>query len=720
MSITVDELIVKIGGDITDLQAAYRVANKGADTAAGKIGASFKRAGQDMADAGKRAAKWAVGIGVVAVAIGVKLLSAQLSSIDAQAKQARLLGVSVKALDEMGLAASLAGASQQELARSMRIAERRVALAAQGMGAAAGMLKKMGLSVDELKDLNAEELFKRYAEEIGKLPTKGARAAATMQLLGDESGAMLNVIEAGPKIFEQATAALDKFGGKISDVDANMVEQLNDNIALLKAGISNMAERFTADLAPAISFVVSQLSSMAPATTTLTRVVDTIVDAVFGAVEIAQRFVAGLNLMWKTAEVAAAGVVVGFVAIMNGVEIAIDFIRNGWNATMAHVGATMDKAGAAIDLVWTGITGTVKRVMFGIVTSVSKSMADLMDQLAVSAANLGLDSLSDSIARGSHSMRMLQLEASLASNAVSKDFDVAKQVFDELSAKVDETAAAFANVKGEVSEGGKLLMAGSIAALEDATGELFGAVDTIAGMGTWQDSLDLRAAQYRAHKGGMLAIAHESANAMAEQEKNAEQVRMERLIENEEALNAKLSQYSDDRVNQQRDESERNRALWEAGWKGKAEIISGILGDISVLMQGESRKMFEVGKAAAISETVISTILGAQKAFSALAGIPIVGPALGAAAAAAAYAAGTIRVQQLSSAKFGSNSGAGGGGGGGGGAAGAAGAAGAPPPAQQTNVNATLIGDSFSGDQIRGLIGQINNATGDNVQLNVR
>jgi hypothetical protein len=78
--------------------------------------------------------------------------------------------------------------------------------------------------------------------------------------------------------------------------------------------------------------------------------------------------------------------------------------------------------------------------------------------------------------------------------------------------------------------------------------------------------------------------------------------------------------------------------------------------NIGALMQTKSRALFEIGKAGAIGETIISTYLGAQKAFSALAGIPIVGPALGTAAAAAAILAGGARVAAISSTSFGSTS----------------------------------------------------------------
>lgn len=86
---------------------------------------------------------------------------------------------------------------------------------------------------------------------------------------------------------------------------------------------------------------------------------------------------------------------------------------------------------------------------------------------------------------------------------------------------------------------------------------------------------------------------------------------------------------------------------------------SKAFGNLAMLMESEHKGMFEVGKAAAISQTVIDTYAAAQSSYRALAGIPVVGPGLGAAAAAAAIAGGLARVSAISSRSF-SKSGGGG------------------------------------------------------------
>lgn len=79
---------------------------------------------------------------------------------------------------------------------------------------------------------------------------------------------------------------------------------------------------------------------------------------------------------------------------------------------------------------------------------------------------------------------------------------------------------------------------------------------------------------------------------------------------------------------------------------------SDMFGNLSSLMMSESRNMFEIGKAAAVAQAVIDTYSSAQSAFASLSGIPVVGPALGIAAAAAAVTAGVMRVNQISSTSF--------------------------------------------------------------------
>ena len=75
----------------------------------------------------------------------------------------------------------------------------------------------------------------------------------------------------------------------------------------------------------------------------------------------------------------------------------------------------------------------------------------------------------------------------------------------------------------------------------------------------------------------------------------------------------------------------------------KLGMASDVLGSLSSLL-GEQTA---AGKAAAVAQATIDTYMAANSAYSAMAGIPVVGPALGAAAAAAAIIAGIVNVKKI-------------------------------------------------------------------------
>lgn len=86
--------------------------------------------------------------------------------------------------------------------------------------------------------------------------------------------------------------------------------------------------------------------------------------------------------------------------------------------------------------------------------------------------------------------------------------------------------------------------------------------------------------------------------------------------------------------------------------------LTGMMNNLSSLMQTKSKDAFKVGKAAAIANALVQTYQSAQGAFTSLVSIPYVGPALGIAAAGAAIAAGlarvaSIRAQQMPMAQYG-------------------------------------------------------------------
>lgn len=80
----------------------------------------------------------------------------------------------------------------------------------------------------------------------------------------------------------------------------------------------------------------------------------------------------------------------------------------------------------------------------------------------------------------------------------------------------------------------------------------------------------------------------------------------------------------------------------------RQKTMATTLNNLVSLQSSSNKKMAAVGKAAAIAQATIDTYKSAVSAYSAMVGIPVVGPALAVAAAAAAIAAGLNNVAQIS------------------------------------------------------------------------
>ena len=80
--------------------------------------------------------------------------------------------------------------------------------------------------------------------------------------------------------------------------------------------------------------------------------------------------------------------------------------------------------------------------------------------------------------------------------------------------------------------------------------------------------------------------------------------------------------------------------------------MTAAFGDLYEASGQKQKEYFKIQKAISIAQTLISTYLAAQESYSALAGIPYVGPFLGIAAAAAATVAGLARVAAIRSQNY--------------------------------------------------------------------
>ena len=134
------------------------------------------------------------------------------------------------------------------------------------------------------------------------------------------------------------------------------------------------------------------------------------------------------------------------------------------------------------------------------------------------------------------------------------------------------------------------------------------------------------------------AIREKEGNEVAAQSEKYEQLKI---------LEEEYQSYLDESEAVQTERGMRLNALDEWLASSKYQAQANALNDISQLQNAKTKEMAVIGKTAAVTTATIDTYKAANSAYSAMAGIPIVGPALGAAAAAAAIAAGLMNVGKI-------------------------------------------------------------------------
>lgn len=142
-----------------------------------------------------------------------------------------------------------------------------------------------------------------------------------------------------------------------------------------------------------------------------------------------------------------------------------------------------------------------------------------------------------------------------------------------------------------------------------------------------------------------------SADSFIEQIQAQNEGELAEIDRQQEAKLAKLQKFYDAGLVAEDKYQKAREAIAEDADKQRLDSYTGTLGDVTSALKtslGEGNALY---KAAAITQTIIETYKGATAAYASLATIPVVGPALGIAAAAAITAAGLANVGKIRSAR---------------------------------------------------------------------
>ncbi len=717
MATVVDELLVKISADLSELQNELKKGEGEVSASSSKMSKAFESIGRGI----RASAQQMVNFTKVVAGASVALAAFTRFSIQSQSDlvlMAQALGVSTQSFTELAFATGQFNVEAEELGDSIKDVQERIADAALNGGSFAETINNIGLNIKDLQNLNAEEQFLAVGNALARMEDQGRRNFLAMELGSDALLKLNNFFDQGEDAIEGMRQEARLFGAAISDIDGQRVLVAQQAFVRLESSLAGIGNVIAQEVAPLLAFMGEQLLGMAKNTK--------------GAHDATAAFGIDAVTVFETISAVWSGVVVGFqvgATIISGVSAAFwtiastaetvaRTVSNSWDAFVDFLGTAWDAHWLQAETTFTGFANSIIGTFGEIQRSIGNSLRELGSQAIGSgiisedvASGLIDAGLSMTIA-GGRLVRETENFAKEQDEALNQAALQLKESTDRLAASFDiEKAIAETNSQGtgDIAQEAVKMLQNNVASLYDS-------IDTLSGGTSLAERIFGSSEDFQNYMANLEVAA---AATLAKQQETQEAQLNNQLTFDEMVLQAR-AQYQDSIARQDADNAARNQALWAQGLRGQLQVTGQIFGQLEGLMNSHSRKAFEVGKAAAIANATINTYQAAVGAYNAMVGIPIVGPGLAVAAAAAAVAAGVANIQQINSTQFGSR-----------GTPSAAGAAPSSQPSSQqaaglgtaapaTNVAITLVGDGndrFSGNTVRSLISEIDEQVGDGVRL---
>lgn len=375
---TVRELVTRLGFKV-DTQSLSKWERRidGAKRAMAKA----RKSAQEF---GAAVAKVAIGVGAAATAIG-GLVKKVADVGDQAAKDARKLGLTAEAVQEIGYAARLSGSDVgtmktglQALARGLNDAT------TKGTGPAAEAFEQLGLSLNNpaVKSNDLNEVMNLVADRFEQMPDGAKKTALAMKLFSRSGAELIPLLNSGSRGIESMRREARELGLVMSNEAAAESERFNDDLERTKSSLFGVAMEIATNLMPTIRQWMNDLRAWIGENKVLLE--QKVRGFIFGMVEAAQALVpvivSGVEALGDLierlggADKALYAAAAGLVAM----KLATLAATNPWLALAAAITA----AGAALgdflvkSKLQVGVGGALSQAQSKIIESHEKQIKD--------------------------------------------------------------------------------------------------------------------------------------------------------------------------------------------------------------------------------------------------------------------------------------------------------------------------------------------------------
>lgn len=228
-----------------------------------KAGDAYREFGSALVDVGRNVA--IAGAAVAGATYGLfKFTQSATEYADAQGKAAQAAGLAVEDYTKLQFAAELADVSQEQLATSLALFNRRIIEAANGTGIGAKQFAALGVKATDAngKVRPLTDVLADVADALVKLPEGAIRSNAALDLFGRTGTKLLPLLNGGAAGIKELTDQAEKLGIVLSSQNVKDAEEFNDSLATLIKTMNGLKVQLGLLFAPTFTEAFQELTKV--------------------------------------------------------------------------------------------------------------------------------------------------------------------------------------------------------------------------------------------------------------------------------------------------------------------------------------------------------------------------------------------------------------------------------------------------------------------------
>lgn len=187
------------------------------------------------------------------------LVAQSFESIGAAQDLAIALNADTQALQGLQYAAKSTGADTAALNAALTRMNLNIGEGLAGNKEAAEGFDRLGLKIEDLAGMGADQAFKTIADEIAKLSTPAQQAQASVDIFGKSAGALIPLLSEGSAGIDDLMSRYVELSGGMSELDVSKVQLAGDLMDDLGIFVKGVADQIAVNLAPFLSAAVTKM-----------------------------------------------------------------------------------------------------------------------------------------------------------------------------------------------------------------------------------------------------------------------------------------------------------------------------------------------------------------------------------------------------------------------------------------------------------------------------